>query len=333
MKTTIGVLGEFGVIDQILAPLLPGDKASVEVGIGDDAAVLNLPRTHQLLATTDTLVEGVHFKTDSDPYLLGRKTMRVNLSDIAAMGGQPRWALLSMAMPPSMSLDWVREFARGLGEDGAAHGVALVGGDTVSSKGCITLSLTLLGSIGLGRAILRSSAQAGDLLYVSGTIGDALLGLNQTLGRPPLASADDKVYLERRHHLPEPRLALARGLQETDMIHAAIDVSDGLVADLRQLCRASRVGAEVRLDDVPLSPAAQRLVAQHGPELLHALVTGGEDYELLFTLPPAAAETMHHVAEAAGVTVTPIGVITAGEVNFSHLGKPVHFAKGGWEHF
>jgi thiamine-monophosphate kinase len=333
---TLASLGEFGLIEKLLAPLRPEGTSGVVVGIGDDAAVINVPRTQQLLATTDTLVEGIHFTSDLDPYLLGQKTLRVNLSDIAAMGGLPRWALLSLSVPASTRVEWMEEFTRGLGEAAERFQVALVGGDTVASKGCITITLTLLGVVGQHRSALRSDAQAGDRLFVTGTVGDAALGLAHRQGRLKVNDADDLALLEKRHNLPEPRMDLAYALRDAAIARGAIDISDGLLADLGHMCRASGVGARIDFDHIPLSDPARRLLERHRADVQNLILTGGEDYELLFTVPPAALEQLRHLAQETHTPVREIGEMTtnADQIEIFSAGQPIKPPlRQGWTHF
>ena len=245
---SIASVGEFELIQSCFSPLSKGGMDGVTVGLGDDGAVLVVPRTQELVISTDTLVEGIHFSSDDDPYLLGRKALRVNLSDLAAMGALPRWYLLSLSMPPSTPFNWVSEFARGLKEDGDNFDVSLTGGDTTGSKGCLIITITVMGHIGKGRSVLRSGAKPGDRIFVSGTLGDSALGLSCHLGKLKIADPEDVVYLMQRHQLPEPRISLGLGLVDAALVHGAIDLSDGLVADLKHLCSASGVGAEVDVE-------------------------------------------------------------------------------------
>ena len=331
---TIASLGEFGLIKTFFLPTAVKKGGGVIIGIGDDAAVVAVPRTQQLVATTDTLVEGVHFFSDADPFLLGQKALRVNLSDIAAMGGSPQWYLISLTLPPATSVFWVGELARGMEETARQFGVTLIGGDTVSSRGCIVITITLMGLVGKDRGVVRSGAKPGDRILVSGTIGDAALGLALRSGKLTVADAEDRVHLQRRRQLPEPRVDLGVALRDAAISRSAIDISDGLVADLGHLCRASGVGAMLYAEQVPLSPAAGRQVAQHGPAMLTRLLTGGEDYELLFTVTPFAMEALPGLSGRTKTTVTEVGVITKEPgVVVTYNGNPLETGTGGWAHF
>ncbi len=326
----------FGLIRELFTPLGPEGDQRVMLGIGDDAAVLEIPRTQHLLTTTDTLIEGIHFNTDMDPFLLGRKALGVNLADIAAMGGTPTWYLLSLSVPANKPMDWLEEFGRGLKQSGEAFGIAPIGGDTVGSKGPVGITITLFGLVGEGRAMKRSGAQPGDRLFVSGTIGDSALGLAQRLGHLQIRNQEDLVYLKHRHQLPAPRVELGALLQESAIVHAAIDVSDGLVADLGHICQASGVGAELHVEKVPLSEAARRQVEDHGEKLLSLILSGGEDYELLFAVPPGALELLDQVSEKTGITVTQVGVVTKSaepKVTVLKDGQAFPLSNQGWTHF
>lgn len=331
---TVAAVGEFGLIEKLFASRQRPDAPGVALGIGDDAAILTIPRTQQLLTTTDTMVEGVHFTSDADPYLLGQKLLRVNLSDIAAMGGLPRWYLLSLTLPPATPYAWAEEFARGLEEAARQFDVNLVWGDTVASKGCMTLTITLMGLASQDRAVRRSGACVGDRILVTGTIGDAALGLALRMGTLKVADPDEAGHFRDRHNCPDPRVGFGLWMQESSLVHGAIDVSDGFVADLKRLCLASKVGARVEAARVPLSNGARRQVLLHGDSMLGMLLTGGEDYELIVTAPPGAVELLLAGAQQAGVPLTDVGEIVAGDdVSVFLNDAPMHLGKGGWSHF
>ena len=334
---TVKDLGEFPLIQHILAPPMPLLPAGVAVGTGDDAAVLTVPRTQQLVATTDTLLEGVHFFSDADPFLLGQKALLVNLSDMAAMAGRARWYLLSLSLPPSTPLAWVEAFVRGL--DSAAQrseeGVTRVGGNTcVANPGNISITITLLGLVGKGRALTRSSAQVGDLIFVSGTIGDACLGLAIQQGKLTVTDSEESATLQHSFHLPNPPIDLAVALQEAALCRSGIDISDGLLADLRHLCLASKVGARINTEQIPLSQAAKNHLHRHGTAALSQLLSGGEDYQLLFTAAPTARSAILVLAHELGIRVTKVGVITAEpEIILTHHDQTITVDTDGWSHF
>ncbi len=325
---TSGGLGEFGRIREFFAPLAaPGG-----LGLKDDAALVECAAGRQLVVTVDAIVEGVHYLPDDPPELIAKKLLRVNLSDLAAKGARPLYYLLVTVLPVRLGDDWVARFAAGLGDDQRRYGVALLGGDSVATPGPAALSLTALGDVAQGAEIRRSGAQPGDRVWVSGTIGDAWLGLKVLRGEYASLAAADREFLAARFRLPEPRVAL--GPRLIGLAHAMCDVSDGLVADLGHICEASGVGATVSLPAVPLSPTGRRLAAGD-PTLPTGCATGGDDYELVFAAPPAASEEITSLAAELGLPLTAIGTIVAGaRVRLvDAAGREVPVAAGGWTHF
>ncbi len=299
-------LGEFAAIARTFKPLAGNDP--VARGLDDDAAVLTPPAGHDLVFTKDAMVAGVHFFADDPKDLVARKLARVNLSDLAAMGARPLGYLLAAALPDEGREDWLQALATGLGADQEEFGWSLWGGDTVSTPGPATLSLTAIGAVASGQALSRAGARAGDLVFVSGTVGDGGLGLLALTGRLQDLEADAIAALTDRFLLPTPRLALGQALVGTAT--AAIDISDGLFADLGHICEASGLGAEVYRDSIPLSPAA-RAAINHDPALWPHLFQG-DDYELLVTIPPEARDMMADIARSTDVALTEIGVMVAG---------------------
>jgi thiamine-monophosphate kinase len=294
---------EFDLID-LLARRAGAVRSEVAIGIGDDAAVLGRARGEQLVACVDTLVAGVHFPLDTTPADLGWKSLAVNLSDLAAMGAEPRFALLSMTLPTD-DRAFVRGFAAGFNTLARRHAVALVGGDT--TRGPLSISVTALGVVPRGAALRRAGARVGDEIWVSGTLGDAAAGLALVQHRLPATSPRDARALRRRLDRPVPRVTL--GLALRGIASAAIDVSDGLLADLGHLLRASGVGASLARDGVPVSPSLRR--AAPDAELRARLAfAGGDDYELVFTAPAARSARVLEAASTSGVRVTRIGTIT-----------------------
>lgn len=321
---------EFELIARYLAPLAAGEPGAF--GLLDDAAILEVGAEWRLVITADAATEGVHFLADDPPELIGRKLLRYNLSDLAAKGAEPFAYLLTMALRPDLGADWIEGFVSGLAEDQDRFGVVLVGGDTTATPGPVSLSITALGRIGRAEQTLRSGARPGDLVVVSGSIGDAMLGLGLLKGDRQAARREDRDYLAGRYRLPEPRVALGRQL--LGVASAAVDISDGLVADLGHICAVSGVGAEIEVARVPLSPAARRAVGSEKAAVLE-LVTGGDDYELLFTMPPGRAGTLETLAKAGGVELTPIGVIVAGDAVrvMGADGTALALGQGGYRHF
>jgi thiamine-monophosphate kinase len=314
-------VAEFALIDR-LAGRLPTDGPGVVLSIGDDAALLDGLGDQQLVAATDTLNTGVHFLEDVDPFALGHKALAVNLSDLAAMGASPRWALLSLSLPEP-DPDWLDDFADGFGALARANGVSLVGGDTC--KGAMSIGVTVLGTVPPGQALLRGGAAAGDHVYVSGTLGDAALALRERLAGRRVAEP-----LARSLDLPKPELALGQGLRP--LASACIDLSDGLLADLGHLARQSGLAARVELDRLPTSALLEAVAEE---ERLTLQLTGGEDYGLCFCAAPEREEAIGSLAASVGVTVTRIGEIEAGDGVrcVSASGGEWFPAVTGWEHF
>jgi thiamine-monophosphate kinase len=305
--------GEFGEIARLFRPLTRGAAGAFD--LKDDAAVLQWRAGCEMVVTKDAIVEGVHFPIGEDPALVARKLLRVNLSDLAAKGAEPFACFLAVAWPKTMAAAERAAFATGLGEDLERFGLVLMGGDTVSTPGPLTASLTAMGWVPIGGMIRRGGAQVGDLLMVSGTIGDGFLGLKAEMG--DLADADG--FLADRYRLPQPRLDLREALRGA---HAAADVSDGLIADVGHIAEASNVGLRLDLDRLPLSPGAQAWLAaqpERGAALV-ALASGGDDYEIVCAAPaPIAGFTVIGVVIAAGRQVRVDGlVIESGQGGFQH---------------
>ena len=321
-------LGEFGRIREFFAPLAgPGG-----LGLGDDAALVECAPGRRIVATVDQAVEGVHFLPDDPPDLVAKKLLRRNLSDLAAMGAMPRHYLLTTALPKSRGDDWVKRFAQGLGEDQRRFGLHLIGGDSTSTSGPAVLTLTALGEVAVGGEIRRSGAKPGDRIWVSGTIGDAFLGLKVLREGNGALAPEHCAELVVRYRTPDPRVEL--GVRLGGIVHAMIDVSDGLIADLGHVCEQSGAAATVRLNAMPLSEPAAALVG--GDETLRAqLASGGDDYELLFTAAPERGVTIARLSAALNLPITEIGVVESGSgVRVLDAdGRPVALAAGGWRHF
>ena len=317
-------MGEFELIGRLIRPLARGCPAALD--LGDDAALLDVPDAQQLVLAKDAMIEGVHFLADDPPELIAGKILRVNLSDLAAMGADPLGYLMVLGRPRKVDDAWLESFYRGLAGDQERFGLHLMGGDTVSTPGPLTLSLTILGLVPRGQALLRRGARPGDDIWVSGTLGDAALGLRILRGLA--ASEDEALELVDRYRTPRPRLALGRGLR--GIATAALDVSDGLLADLGHILEQSKVGAELRAGDLPISADARSM-----PGALDAALAGGDDYELLFTVPGDAAAAVERASRDAAVTVTRIGRIEAqkGLRLIGPEGRPMHPRQTGWRHF
>lgn len=297
-------MNEFALIERYFRR--PSRDPAVRLPIGDDAAIVAPAPGCELALSVDMLVEGRHFLPDVDPAALGHKTLAVNLSDLAAMGARPRWALLAGALPAADE-PWLAAFTRGLFALADRFDVTLVGGDT--TRGPRNLCLTIVGELPAGTAITRGGARAGDDVYVSGALGDAMLALAAMQGRTTLAG-DDLALLRRRLDWPEPRVAL--GLALRGLASAALDVSDGLTGDLGHILAASGVGATLDLAAIPRSaPLAARMEGAERELALACLLAGGDDYELCFTAPAVAREAVARAGAGAGIGVARIGTITA----------------------
>ncbi len=311
---------EFARIGRHFRPL--AGPAALE--LSDDAALLAPPRGRELVLTVDAMVAGVHFLPDDPPDLVARKLLRVNLSDLAAKGATPLGYLLTVSVPRATPDDWFAAFAAGLAEDQRQFDIALLGGDTTSTAGPVSLSLTAIGHVAPGAMVRRRGAQPGDGVWVTGTIGDGALGLAVAQGR----LADTSGHLLGRYRLPEPRL----GWPLAGVASAGMDISDGLVQDLGHLCHAGGLTAEIGADLVPLSEAARAA----GPGWLATCLTGGDDYELLLAVPPAREAALRHAAEPAGIPVTRIGRFREGPPRVfvqDASGAELTFPVGGWTHF
>jgi thiamine-monophosphate kinase len=320
-------LGEFELIRRFFVRSDSAAGSGVLLGIGDDAALLNLPQGTDLVASVDTIVAGRHFPPMSDARSIGHRALAVNLSDMAAMGATPAWATLALTMP-SADFDWLEKFAAGFFELAAAHAVALVGGDT--TRGPLTVSVQILGSVPHGCALRRCSAEAGNILAVSGTLGDAAAGLAFLQAPPAAARPPEAEQLVQRFNYPTPRVRL--GLAARGIASAAMDLSDGLIGDLPKLAQASGLAAHVCVEALPLS-AALRKSAALGQARDWALA-GGDDYELLFAVPPSRFPELQGAADQLNLTLTPIGELHAGAgVTWSLNGEDFVPGVSGYDHF
>jgi len=329
--------GEFDLIGKYLRPLASSENGAAD--LTDDAAVLKPKDGHHLVVTMDTLVAGVHFLEFTPPHYVAAKTLRVNLSDLAAMGAQPAWYTLSLSLPSEdcgiYGTDWLDIFAQTLGVEQALYGISLVGGDTVATPGPLSLSVTALGWVKTGQEIYRSGAQLKDIVYVSGAIGDATLGLSAVQGGYSEIDTSNLEIITERYHRPQPRLELGRRL--FGLATAAIDISDGLVQDLGHICKTSNVCATIRADDVPLSMVGRSLV-ESDPGLINNLLSGGDDYELLFTVPSDRQNAVTALSDELDLPLTPIGVVEhSSEDNqvmvVDGAGKPITLPSSGYRHF
>lgn len=323
MATSLSDLGEFGFLERLRK--LRVASRGVELGIGDDCAVVRASR-RRLVLTTDALVEEVHFRRSWDtPVGLGRRAFAVNASDVAAMGGSPRFALLSLVAPKSAPAAYLDGLVRGFASAARASGCALVGGN-LSNGPCWMISVAVIGEVE-GSPLLRSGAREGDHVYVSGVLGAAAFARGVLFGRRRGTPRDTRAFL-----MPRARVELGRMLVRTRTASAAIDVSDGLVADLGHLCRASGVGAAIEPERLPFAPVLRRLANE---ERLALALSGGEDYELLFTVPPRVVRRLEEAARRSSLRVTPIGRVTGGrEVRLAGLSRAASARLArGFDHF
>lgn len=321
---------EFDLIEELFVPLAKSHAGAAE--LKDDCATFSVSLGYEALYSMDTLVEGVHFFKDDPANLIAKKLLRVSLSDLAASGGVPKGYLLALSLPADISYEWLQSFAAGLADDQAGYNITLLGGDTTSTTGSLTLSLTAVGEIPAGRAIRRSGAVVGDDIYVTGTIGDAAIALRlfEEIGRE--AAYNKYPALCDRYVLPQPRTALGPLMVGT--ASACVDVSDGLLADLDHICDASGVGATIFQCDIPLSSSAASILGDN-PEYWRSVFGGGDDYELLFSAGSINKELVQRLGDQAGTSVTPIGSIIP-EKGISILdskGKKLTIKNTGWNHF
>lgn len=318
-----------------LAELFGTPPPEVAVGISDDCAAIDLGGEDYLLVTADALVEGVHFDLAYTPlFQLGWKSLAVNLSDIAAMGGEPRYALLTLGWPPARELAGALELGAGLAACAREYGVEVIGGDTVASPGGLSLSLTVTGKVPKSQLLLRRGARVGDLVYVTGPLGEAAAGLlllSRGLSLPPSLSEP----LIQAHLTPHPQLTAGRLLAREGLATALIDLSDGVATDLMHLCTRSGVGARLRAAELPISPGVRRVAALTGKEPWELALTGGEDYHLLFTCPPDRAPELPALFSRAGLSPPwRLGEIVPGSDVVVIIDKKEKLLSwGGFEHF
>lgn len=336
-------LGEFGLIDriaQLTSVLQPsGAAGQVVLGIGDDAAVMEIPPGRQVVATIDTLFEEVHFRRVwTGPEDLGWKSLAVNVSDIAAMGAEPLAAFLSLALPAGTDVEWVEAFTRGLSECAQEYGCRLAGGDTVGAPTHLAITVALLGTVERGRAVLRSGARVGDTICVTGTVGDSAAGLAllsaEERGEGVEISRPEFAPLFAAHHRPRPRLRAARSLADTGQVSAMMDLSDGLASDIRHLVGRSGVGARIRRGALPVSRASHAAGEVLDADPTDWALQGGEDYELLFTVPPGALDPIRKTLSHGSVAMTAVGEIVQEGIWLEEVGgERRSLVPAGFSHF
>jgi thiamine-monophosphate kinase len=331
----MGRPSEDELIKTYFAPLA-GEGA---FGLNDDAALIAGKPGRDLIVTTDMIIAGVHFFKTDPPGAIARKALRVNLSDLAAKGAEPLGFLLTLALPEDWTEPWLAGFALGLGEDAAAYKCPLLGGDTVKSPDAAAVSVTAFGAVPVGSMVMRGGTKAGDRIYVSGTIGDAALGLRIRKNAAGDAawieslSPEESAFFTGRYLLPQPRLGLRAALRAH--AHATIDISDGLAGDLAKLLALAGMTAEVPAANVPLSQAAQTAL-RACPAIVKTLLTGGDDYEILCAIPPSQSASFEAEAEAAGVLVAQVAIAEPGDrppVFRDESGKAFAFPKPSFQHF
>jgi len=314
---------EFDVIKQYFTHA----TAQTDLGVGDDAALMQVSTGHQLVVSADMSLVDVHFFQDAEPYDIGWKSLAVNVSDIAAMGATPKWATLSIALP-SINHVWLLEFSRGLMACAKAFNIDLVGGDT--TRGPLNISIQILGEVPIGQALTRSGAKDGDDIWVSGHLGSAALGL-QLMQKKQIEMEDETRFsCLKAINTPQPRVPL--GLAIRDAANSCIDISDGLLADLTHLLQASNVGATLQLESIPCLPGIRAHLEQADTQRL--VLTGGEDYELCFTAPPEQREAITDIAMRLKLQLMRIGTINqSGTLEVTFRNKPLKLAKLGYDHF
>ncbi len=327
-------MDEFDIIGRYFRPLSNDQNG---LGLLDDAALARPSPGHEFVITSDAIVAGIHFFATDTPQDIGMKAIGVNTSDLIAKGAAPKYYFLTLAYPPEIREGWIKAFSQTLLEQQQYYGCVLLGGDTVRTPGPLSISITMLGEVSVGKMVRRSTAQLGDYIYVSGTIGDAVMGLAlhpySKLDNPYRLDPQFVDYFWNRYYSPEPDIDLLFIVQK--FASAAMDISDGLIGDLEKLCTASQVGAQIDLARVPVQDCLKGLVSRDAA-FLRGLLTGGDDYEVLMTVHPDKAATLEQVAKKNNVMMTRIGIITDSTAGFSYYdgaGKPVMFDKKSYSHF
>lgn len=333
-------LGEFDRIERYFRPL--ATDQNVAFNLLDDAAVLTPEPGREIVISTDTLVEGVHFLPNTDPFTLAQKLLRVNLSDMAAMGATPRHYFLALTLPKQTQESWLNHFAAGLERDQTTFQIALAGGDTTQTDGPLVLTITMIGSVNQRQVLRRNAGQPGDLLMVSGKIGDGYLGLMAAQGGLNTLTEAAHHYLSKRYDVPNPRVSLGKALVAHG-VRAGLDVSDGLVADIGHMARQSGLIAEIEVNAVPLSLPAREAI-EGGYVTIDQLLTGGDDYELVFSVPADKVERLTAALKQDEFLpqITPIGQLVAPDAGAQMPSIPVRLQRGegvaewahesGWQH-
>ena len=328
--------GEFGFIDRLRATYAGAAGDGLAVPLGDDAAVLDVPAGLQVVVSTDLLIESTHFRRDwSDPYSIGWKAAAVNLSDMAAMGADPTFAFVSLALTTEDTVENLERLYDGLSDCLNRYGARLAGGDTNSAPSGLSINITQLGTVPTGTALTRSGAKPGDILLVTGTLGDSAAGLALLQAHGPAKADKFSHALLAAHRRPQPRIVAARAARETGFVHACMDISDGLAGDLPKLCASSGVGARIHTASLPLSEALRAAEKYLGETALDYALAGGEDFELLLAVAPAYVETVHAAVVATGTSLTQIGEVLRSGLHFTAPDGSGDMAitARGWDHF
>ena len=318
---------EFNVIEDFFKAKSIQRK-DVMIGIGDDGAVTHIPQGQALVTTTDTLLSGVHFLAETPAHAIAQKAIAVNLSDLAAMGAEPAWISLSLSLP-TIDADWLEEFSNGLQEYAVYYSVQLIGGDTV--QGPLAITITAQGFVPFDQALTRSKAKPGDSVYVTGTLGDAGLGLHLAQKKCALDDLEHQNYLLNRLNYPTPRLSVGTSLRR--IASSCIDISDGLVSDIKHVLKASQCGATIHVDKLPISQALKESVSCS--QAIDYALSAGDDYELLFTVSEEQKGSLETTLASANVNATYIGQLNgcAGKLELRHADKPYDYSAKGYEHF
>lgn len=303
-------------------------RKDVIIGIGDDGAITHIPQGQALVTTTDTLISGVHFLADTPPHAIAQKAVAVNLSDLAAMGAEPAWMSLSLSMP-SVDADWLEAFSNGLQEHSEYYSIQLIGGDTV--QGPLAITITAQGFVPFDQALTRSQAKPGDSVYVTGTLGDAGLGLHIAQKKQVVSNQLNRDFLLNRLHYPSPRLLAGTSLRR--IASACIDISDGLVSDIKHILKASQCGATIHVDKLPMSHALKESVSSS--QAIDYALSAGDDYELLFTVSEEQKGSLETALTSANVHTTYIGQLNgcAGKLELRQADKPYEYSAKGYQHF
>ncbi|WP_085902245.1 thiamine-phosphate kinase [Kiloniella majae] len=324
---------EFDLIKSYFAPLT--SKYPEAYGLSNDAALISEDPNRSTVVTMDTLVEGIHFFSTDPAEDIARKSLRVNLSDLAAMGAKPKAYTLSISYHSSVSSDWVEAFTKGLAADQEIFGCHLIGGDTVSTPGPLTIALTCFGSVPRNKCLYRTTGIEGDDIWVSGTIGDSAAGLKLLKKEIKAESSNDEAFLIDRYRIPHPRTSLGIALLERDICQTALDVSDGLLADINHVAEGSNLQARIFSSNIPFSKAFRDTFQTAPDEGIQLAATGGDDYEILFTAHPKKIHQIIELSEELSIPITRIGTLTQGKntLLLDKNNKEIPVIKSGWKHF